>query len=169
MPAPDLSKKTDDEIRVWIENHEKKKVTDTPLYLALVEEQARRRGRGLKADVSIGHLTAAAREGRFTTYGALAEANGVSWNEARHLMNGAGGHLDQLLSICHARGLPLLPSICVNQQAIKTGVLEKNSLQGFVKGAIRLGIPVTDGTAFLRESQEACFAWGLNAASRPPG
>lgn len=167
--AVDLKEKSDEEIRVWIENHERKKVTNTPLYLALVEEQARRRGRGLKTAISIDHLAAAAREQHYTTYGALAEASGVPWTEARHLMNGAGGHLDQLLSICHAKGLPLLSAICVNQQAVQTGRLAGDSLIGFTKGAMRLGYAVTDPEAFLRKCQDACFEWGRNAAARRSG
>ena len=114
-PRHDLARKTDEEIANWIANHERLRKTDAPLYRALVEERARRFGDLLKPDVSIRRLTDAAKEGRFTTYGALAEANGVPWSKARHPMNGNGGHLDQLLDICHARGLPLLTAICVNK------------------------------------------------------
>src|SRR5437764_11259571 len=102
MKNPDLTKKSDADLRTWIENHKYKGVTNTSLYLALVEEEARRKGRGLNPDISLNHLIAAAKAGRFTTYGALAEANHVAWHQARHLMNGPSGHLDQLLSICHA-------------------------------------------------------------------
>ena len=40
-----------------------------------------------------------AREGKFTTYGALADANGIPWQKARYFMSGAGGHLVQLPEI----------------------------------------------------------------------
>jgi hypothetical protein len=160
MKIPDLSQKTDAEIRTWIENHERKGATQDPLYQALVEEEARRKGRGLNPDTSLKHLMQSAKARRFTTYGTLADANGVPWNQARHLMNGPGGHLDQLLSICHARRLPLLSAICVNQQGVGTGELAEDSLSGFVNGAKRLGIEVTDERAFLRKCQEECFAWG---------
>src|SRR5258708_23885670 len=99
MSLPDLSNTSDAALRVWIENHERKGATNTALYRALVEEDARRRGGDLNVETSLQHLMAAARTGQFTTYGSLAEASGVPWNKARHLMNGAGGHLDQLLSI----------------------------------------------------------------------
>lgn len=56
--------------------------------------------------------------GRENTYGDLAKANDVPWSAARHAMNGAGGHLDRLLDICHARGLPLFTAICVNQEGL---------------------------------------------------
>ncbi len=156
----ELTQKTDQEIANWIENHERLGKTEDALYRALVEERARRSGDLLKPDVSIRYLIEAAKEGRFTTYGALAEANGVPWSKARHPMNGAGGHLDQLLDICHARGLPLLPSVCVNQQGVETGRLEPSALDGFAKGVRRLGYVFTDAEAFLRECQEKCFAWG---------
>jgi len=163
MVIPDLSKKSDAELRSWIENHETKGVTGTPLYLALVEEEARRKGRGLKTSVSLEVLKQAARDGKFIAYGDLAEANAVPWSQARHLMNGAHGHLDNLLSICHANGLPLLPSICVNQGGVRTGALSDEALAGFAKGAERLGYAVTDRGAFLRKCQQACFEWGRQA------
>jgi len=75
-------------------------------------------------------------------------------------MNGASGHLDVLLDVCHARRLPLLTAICVNQQGLRTGELEPHSLDGFAKGARRLGYPVTDPHAFLKERQRECFDWG---------
>ena len=89
VKIPNLSKKSDSEIRSWIENHEGKGVTTTLLYQALVEEEARRKGRGLNIEISLQHLIASARHSRFTTYGDLADANNIAWKEARHRMNGA--------------------------------------------------------------------------------
>lgn len=160
MAETDFAGKSDQEIATWIANHEAKGVTDSNLYRGLVEEYARRTGRGLNADTSLAHLMAVAREGRFTNYGAVAKASGVPWNKARHAMNGTGGHLDQLLSICHARSLPLFPAICVNQEGVETGTLSEEALKGFVKGAERLGYTVNDGDAFLRKCQKECFDWG---------
>ncbi len=74
-------------------------------------------------------------------------------------MNGSGGHLDTLLDVCHARELPLLTALCVNQQGIKTGALEPSALKGFANGARRLGHPVDDPEKFLKECQAACFNW----------
>jgi hypothetical protein len=160
----DLTRKTDEEIANWIANHERLRRTDATLYRALVEERARRFGDLLKPDVPIARLTDAAKEGQFTTYGALAEANGVVWSKARHPMNGNGGHLDQLLDICHARGLPLLTAICVNKDGVETGRLSPEALAGFAKGARRLGHVVSEEETFLRECQEKCFAWGKGSA-----
>ena len=102
----------------------------------------------------------AARKGRFTTYGDLAAASNLEWSQARHRMNGVGGHLDRLLDVCHARGLPLLTAICVNKSAVSTGQLEPHSLEGFANGARRLGYIVADPAAFLMETQARCFEWG---------
>lgn len=158
----DLTDKTDDEIESWIRNHEKKRATASDLYKALLEERARRSATGLKIEVSLAHLISTAKRGAFTTYGDLAKANGVPWNVARHAMNGEGGHLDSLLDVCHARGVPLLTALCVNQQSVHSGELSVDSLRGFIKGAKRLGHQVVDEQAFLRESQQASFLWAKN-------
>jgi len=152
-----LSDKTDAEIDSWTANHERRGVTDTPLYRELLEERARRRPNVLNIEKLLNHLMARAREGRFTTYGDLATASTVPWNVARHAMNGTSGHLDRLLDVCHARNLPLLTAICVNQHGVATGELAPASLTGFVKGARRLGYVVTDELAFLRQCQRECF------------
>jgi hypothetical protein len=46
-----------------------------------------------------------------TTFRTVAEGyqHEVEWSQARHRMSGANGHLDLLLDVCHARGLPILP------------------------------------------------------------
>ena len=154
-----LKDKSNDEIESWITNHEKKGATGTDQYKALLEERARRNSTGLNADKSLLHLIETARQTKFTTYGDVAKASGVSWNVARHAMNGEGGHLDNLLDICHARGMPLLTALCVNQQSVDTGELSDDSMKGFIKGARRLGYAVTDERAFLRECQQASFLW----------
>lgn len=99
----DFSKKTDAEIEQWIANHEAKGVTNAPLYLALLEERIRRAQamQKMSFEHSLGHLKRAAIEQRCTTYGAVAAASGLEWSKARHQMNGANGHLDRLLDLCH--------------------------------------------------------------------
>jgi hypothetical protein len=154
-----LGDKSDSEIESWISNHEKRNAINSDLYRALLEERAKRNSKGLKIEKSLTLLMEFARHGKFTTYGDLAKASGVSWNVARHAMNGAGGHLDSLLDVCHARQLPLLTALCVNQQSVHSGELSDDSLRGFIKGAQRLGYVVTDEQAFLRQCQEASFSW----------
>ncbi|ARS29411.1 hypothetical protein [Sphingomonas sp. KC8] len=158
----DLATKTDPEIGTWIRNHEAQGKTDAPLYLQLLEERTRRAQATHKLDFdrSLAHLKQAAIDQVCTTYGALAAASGVDWSQARHQMNGANGHLDRLLDICHARRLPLLTAICVNQASLADGELGDDALAGFVTGARRLGLSVADARAFHHESRDKCWRWG---------
>jgi hypothetical protein len=157
-----LSDKTDAEIDQWIFNHEKKGATDQKLYFELLEERARRsQGKGhLNIDKSLELLMQAATEQRCVTYGDLAKASGVDWSHARHRMSGANGHLDRLLDVCHARGLPMLPAICVNESGRQTGELEATALSGFAAGARRVGFPVADELSFHHEARDECWRWG---------
>jgi hypothetical protein len=163
----DFKSKTDDEIETWIRNHERRAATDKPLYKALLEERARRQSSGLKLEISLQHLIQAAKEDRFTTYGDLAKASGVPWNVARHAMNGPHGHLDRLLDLCYARGMPLLTALCVNEEGRNTGQLGKDALKGFIAGAQRLGYKITDQDAFLRDCQDRSFSWAKPQNSIP--
>ena len=158
----DLSSKSDAEVGQWIANHEAKAATAAPLYFALLEERARRTQAktNLDADKSLTCLIGAAREQVCTTYGSLASASGVEWPKARRAMSGTGGHLDRLLDICHARRLPMLTALCVNQGGVKSGELEPSALKGFCAGARRLGLSVVDEVAFHHEQRDACWQWG---------
>lgn len=164
----EFAKKSDAQLDQWIENHEKKAATGSPLYQELLEERARRgqSKSGLQVARSLEILRHAARNGKCVTYGDLAKASGVDWNRARHRMNGAGGHLDQLLDICHVRGLPLLTAICVNQASVETGDLEPSALSGFAVGARRLGYAVIDEVGFHRAKRDECWDWG-RAQTKP--
>jgi hypothetical protein len=157
-----LTEKTDGEIDQWIHNHEQKAATRAPLYLELLEERARRsQGKGhLNIDKSLELLTQAAIEQRCVTYGDLAKASNIEWSLARHRMNGANGHLDRLLDVCHVRGMPMLPAICVNESGRGTGELEPTALRGFATGARRLGFHFADELAFHRHAREECWHWG---------
>lgn len=154
-----LVAKTDAEIDAWISNHETKGQTKSELYSALIEERNRRHGHGLSVAKSIDALIAAARENRFISYGELAEANGVSWTKARHRMNGKHGHLDDLLAYCHSKDLPLLTAIVVQKGKLATGEMDQFTLDGFIEGVERLGVPVLDPVSFLEECQNQCFSW----------
>ena len=100
-----------------------------------------------------------------TGIGALATASGIEWSQARHQMNGANGHLDRLLDICYARSLPLLTAICVNQGNIVDGELGKEALAGFVAGARRLGLAVSNPLEFHHRCKDECWAWGVRSCS----
>lgn len=157
-----LTDKTDAQIDQWIRNHEDKGVTNSQLYLDLLEERARRsQGKShLEIDKSLELLKQAAAEQRCVTYGDLAKASNVEWSKARHKMNGANGHLDRLLDVCHVRKLPMLPAICVNESGRESGELEPAALRGFTSGARRLGHTVADDLAFHRKQRDECWRWG---------
>ena len=159
----ELGSKSDQELEQWIQNHEGQTGgTAKPLYGALLEERARRAQakQPLNLEQSLNHLKDAAGKGRCTTYGDLAKASGIIWSQARHQMNGHGGHLDRLLDLCHARKLPLLTAICVNQTGLADGELEETALAGFVAGARRLGFLVTNERAFHHHCRDECWNWG---------
>lgn len=159
----DLATKTDPEIETWIRNHETNGGTAAPLYLQLLEERVSRAQakQKLNFDRSLDHLKQTAIAQVCTTYGALAVASGIDWSQAHYQMNGSNGHLDRLLDICHARGLPLLTAICVNQGSVAECELGEEALAGFVAAAKRLGLPVGDPRAFHHESRDRCWEWGL--------
>ncbi|WP_334162660.1 hypothetical protein [Phenylobacterium sp.] len=158
----DLSVRSDREIAQWIFNYEEKSATDQPLYHRLLEERARRGALKNKLDIetSLAGLREAAVKQGCTTYGALAAASNVPWATAHRAMSGAGGHLDQLLDVCHARGLPLLTALCVNQGGLETGELDLYALRGFCAGARRLGYKFADDLTFHHEQRDASWAWG---------
>lgn len=105
-------------------------------------------------------ILAAARQEKFITYGDVAAANGVEWNKARHPLS---PHLDELVRISHERGWPLISSIVVRQENLESGLLNGESLSGFVAAANKLGLKVDDPDAFLRTQQQAVFAWAKAA------
>jgi len=156
--------KEDAQIESWARKFEENKLTDDPRYSELVRERTRRRQTRQKLDfgTSLEHLKRAAIAREFTSYGQLAAASGVDWKNARHQINGAHGHLDTLLDICHTEGLPLLTAICVNQQNLHSGKLSEDALEGFVEGAKRLGISLTSAESFHEECVRKCFEWGEN-------
>ncbi|GGJ56481.1 hypothetical protein GCM10011393_28360 [Sphingopyxis bauzanensis] len=161
--------KTDAEIDSWIRNHETKGGTAAPLYGQLLEERARRTQtkHRLSFDRSLEHLKTAAIDQVCTTYGALAAASDVDWSQARHQMNGTNGHLDRLLDICHARGLPMLTALCVNQAGVMDGELGDDALVGFASGARRLGLSVSDPREFHHQMRDDCWRWGRDQSTPP--
>lgn len=160
---PNLQSKTDKEIDNWIARHEENRRTDDSLYRLLIEERNRRHGQGLNLKSSISFLIGSARDRRFVSYGDLADASNVAWSKARHRMNGAHGHLQDILCYCHARKWPLLTAIVVHKRYRETGDMDDFTLDGFVEGAERLGFVVLDRKQFLKEHQETCFNWAKAA------
>lgn len=137
-----------------VENHERQRAFDRPDYVAALDEIQFRQGPHLKIDTTVKCILDAAKERKFVSYGDLAKANGCAWQTVRRQMP---RHLDLVLGKARARRAPLITAIVVNDINRATGDLEDSSLAGFVAGAERLGIFVTDAKAFLRQQQAATF------------
>jgi len=160
----DLTAKNDPDLNRMIANYERKPGgVALPLYKQLLEERARRSqaSQRLNPDRTLEHLKDAATRQVCTTYGNVAKASGVAWAQARRQMDGASGHLNRVADLCHARGLPFLTALCVNQNDVESGELKGEALAGFVACARRFGFLVTDEQAFHREQRDACWRWGL--------
>lgn len=114
----------------------------------------------LDINKTYGAILAAAREGRFVTYGELAAASGVAWKNAHRPLP---QQLGRLVEIAHARGWPLLSAIVVNKDQVATGALEGDALKGFLAAAEMVGRQVDDPQAFVRAEQKAIFDWAKAA------
>lgn len=156
-----LAEVTVPELENLITNHRKKGATDAPLYLDACQELEKRKGKGLDFDKSLQIILRAASEGRFLSYKELADQSGANWGQVHYAI---GSHLRNLVEYAHRRGWPLLSAIVVNKQRIGTGLMEPETLKGFIAAAHDLGIPVTDETAFLQEQQRKVFDWAKTTA-----
>ncbi|RWM07978.1 hypothetical protein [Mesorhizobium sp.] len=146
MAARPISEHTTEQLQNLIHNYRKN--TTDPVYLAALDELARRKGQGLSFSKSLELIRTAAAERRCLSYKQIAEGSGVEWSKVRYAIS---GHLDDLLKYAHGKGWPMLTAIVVNQENLSTGRLEPQALAGFVKGAAIFGCPVTDREQFLKE------------------
>jgi len=161
----DLTSKSDKQLEVLIDNHEKQGATDRPLYMAALTELGRRSS--FSFEVSLKLIEEAASETRFLSYGDVAAANGVDWNSAYRQIS---AHLWELVRFGHGKGLPMLTAVIVSKPNQKDGQMEGPTLEGFTKAAEALGYRNKDNQrisvsmsesaklAFLREQQAAIFA-----------
>ena len=102
----------------------------------------------------------AAREGKYVTYGALAEANGAEWSKVRYkLFN----QLGEIMTLAVQHGWPIPGAIVVDQANLDTGTLSESAMNGLVGSAQDLGFDVEDPQKFVAEQQEAMFAWAKGA------
>lgn len=152
----DVTTLDDRQLTTLIENHRKQGATCKPLYAAAIAEYEARYTPNLRFQTSLAYLVKAASDGRFVSYGELAEVNGAEWSKVRRPMN---RHLEALLDHAHRQGWPLLSAIVVNKQKLASGEMDATALAGFIKAARSLGYGITDERAFLKEQQLACFAW----------
>lgn len=168
MPI-DPTQLDDSRLRQLIENHELRGAFDRPLYRDAVREWNRRKGGALSdLDRTVKFVRQRAREGKFLSYGEVAEAHGVAWAQARYPMN---DHLWALVRDAHTRGWPMLSAVIVNAEHVADGVMEEPTLAGFVKAAELLGYRIRDPGKFLRDQQRAVFNWAAEedtvASDRP--
>ena len=146
----------DGELKNIIDNYRRKNLTSDPYYISALEESGRRKGSGLDFNKTFRVVIDAAREGRFLSYGQLAQESGLDWAKTRYAMN---GHLGDLLEFSHRKGWPLLSAIVVNQKNIESGEMEPSTLKGFVTAALDLGYVFNDDRAFMKQQQKAVFDW----------
>jgi 5-methylcytosine-specific restriction enzyme B len=157
----DVKNLSDKNIKTLIKNYQTKRETGRPYYQTLIVEANRRDCGELNIENSIAAITEAARNGSYLSYGDVAKASGCEWKKVRHPMN---QHLQRVLEYCHARNAPLLSSIVVNQQALKSGELQDKALGGFVRGVEEAtGIKIADPVQFLNEEQARVFSWAGTA------
>lgn len=151
----DVSEFSLEELRAFIANYERLGRTKEPYYDQLLAELQARETKELDLDRSMKAIMGAARERRYISYGEVARANGLDWSYA--LNRQMPKHLDLIIAKSHAKGLPLITAIVVNQNHLDSGNLEAASLRGFISGAKRLGYVVQDDERFLRDHQNRTF------------
>ena len=117
----------------------------------------------LDINKTYGAILAAAREGRFVTYGELAAASGVEWKKARRPLP---QQLGRLVEIAHARGWPLLSAIVVNKDQVEKGTLEGDALNGFLAAATMVGLTVDDPSDLLAVAAEGGLRMGQDGPRR---
>ena len=105
----------------------------------------------------------AASKGNFVSYGELAKANGVDWQEARFVLN---RHLGELMELCAKRGWPLLSAIVVNKSNLSSGLLDGTAQEGFITAAQALAFDVQNPVEFIETQQQQVFDWALEAPSK---
>lgn len=159
MAVRPIDDHTNKQLQNVIDNYGKHGKTSDPVYLAALDELARRKGGGLNFSKSLELIRKAAAIGQFLSYKQIAEGSGVEWSKVRYAIS---RHLDELLKYACGKGWPMVTAIVVNQQNLTTGKLEPPALKGFVKGAKMFGYAVTDEEAFLKEQQERVFEWASN-------
>jgi len=102
----------------------------------------------------------AAKQRKFLSYGDIAKAHGAEWAKVRYTVN---RHLEELLEAASARGWPLITSIVVNKNGLKTGQMDDTAAEGFIEGAKRRGRSIASPAVFVRDEQERTFNWAQSA------
>jgi hypothetical protein len=158
-----VAEKSDAELANLIANYERHRRINDPRYLEALAERDRRRSAGLSFDRSKQVIATAARAGKFVSYKQLADASGVSWQRAHFpIFN----HLWDLSVWSHGKFGILLSAVVVNEPNRETGEKDPDALNGFIRGAIEIGLDVgQDHEAFLRQQQHRVFEWARSEAA----
>ena len=165
MPKPiDVTKLSKDGLQNLIKNYRDRNAADEANFRDAVVELEGRIGKGLNFEKSKAAIRSAAKERRFLSYKDLADESSADWSKVRYEV---GGHLWRLISDARDHGMPMLSAIVVNKPNVGTGKMEPETLKGFIAAAKALGHTVTDEEAFLRDQQDAVFAWGSGSSSGP--
>jgi hypothetical protein len=106
-PEIDLKALDDDRLKHLIENHRTKHATDKKIYIDALEEQARRKGKGLDFKTTMRVIKKAAAEKRYLSYGKLAAASGADWNRVPmplvHIWTVSWSIVTETASLCSQR------------------------------------------------------------------
>ena len=150
-PDPELVKRvcsaSDDELSRYLENA-KRKLPDTRwLVDAIAQEQIKRGGlQNLTAESVRQVILKHARPGRLCTYKMIAEALGVSWEQAHWRLPSILGQVSEMEDCV---GRPLLTAIVTSQKGICG--------DGFFQMARRNGHKFSDKAEFQRQEQQGVF------------
>lgn len=156
MRTPDPGSLDNDRLRQVIRNYEARGATQRPEYRAFIEEYNRRHGGGFDVLKTVSFIRQRIGEGRFLSYGEIAELHGAEWNLVRHQIP---DHLWAVVRWAHGHGFPMLSAVVVNKPNLETGTLEPDSLKGFVRAAEALGYTVDDPIAFHQDQKRRCLEW----------
>jgi hypothetical protein len=155
---------SDKQLDQELDNFERYRTSKVPAHRKLFEAKrpryedllaAKEARSGLKLANSLTVIESAAKLRKFICYKDLADASGVEWTRARLMIF---SHLWDLVSVSHEQFGFMISAVVVNKQRIETGEMDKETLDGFVRAAERLGFDVTQPEQLLRDQQEAIFA-----------
>lgn len=160
---PDLTSKTDQQLRNLIENHRKAGKLDAPLAKAAVAEQTRR-NKAFDFQAGIEFLVEAARKRQSVNYRQLAEAGGIlrpgdPWRQ--HMTQKIP--LSQIVDYAHTHGMPAITALIETQGGITDSILS-----GFQKGLDETGIRLPVGMTirdFYFSERERAFKWASSGSA----
>ena len=138
---------TDDELSGYLENA-KRKLPDTRWLVDVISQEQIKRGglQNLSAESARQVILEHARTGRICTYKMLAEALGVSWEQAHWRLPRILGQISEMED---GIGRPLLTAIVTSQKGVCGG--------GFFQMAKRNGHKFSDKAEFQRQEQQRVF------------